>query len=163
MKRILHLGFYSILTIASLSSCDNLETRKISSKQYLDQEWEALDINEVDGYPTFDTCNNVVEGPALQSCFENTITETFYENLGLHHIVVSKPINKTIYIGFIVNEKGSYYIEELNLPEEIKTEIPELESWIYEATQSLPKAKPATKMGIPVKTRFKIPLVLEVE
>ncbi len=163
MKRILYHYFYAILVITSFWSCDHIETRKISSSQYLAQDWEALNLNEVDGYPTFDSCNTVAEGPDLKTCFENTIMDTFYEAFNVHQIVVSRSLNETVTIHFIVDEKGWYCIEKIDISHEVRNEIPQLDRWIYEATQNLPKAKPATKEGIPVKTKFKIPVVLQVD
>lgn len=163
MKRILNNCFYTILVITSLWSCDHFETKKISSSQYLAQDWEALNLNEVDGYPTFDSCTTVSEGPELKTCFETTIADTFYEAFNTHQIIVTRSLNETVTIHFIVDEKGLYCIEKLDIAQEIREEIPQLDLWIYEATQSLPKAKPATKEGIPVKTRFEIPVVLQVD
>lgn len=163
MKRILHHCFYTILVIISLWSCDHLETKKISSSQYLAQDWEALNLNEVDGYPTFNSCNTVSEGLELKTCFEDTIIETFYEAFNARQIVVTQSLNETVTIHFIVDEKGLYCIEKLDIAQKVRNEIPQLDLWIYEATQELPKAKPATKEGIPVKTRFTIPIVLQVD
>ncbi len=51
----------------------------------------------------------------------------------------------------------------LPLRQKFRNEIPKLEQWIHEAAKQLPQAKAATKQGVPVKTKFKIPVVLKVE
>ncbi len=163
MKGFLHRGLYLLAAIAMFISCDHYETKKISSTQYFEERWKAIDLNNVDGYPTFDTCSDVPEGEALKECFEETVTQTFYDSFGKHTIVVTKELDETIIVNFIVNEKGKYCIDSLNISQDIRSEIPKLEQWIHEAAKELPLAKPATKQGVPVKTRFKIPVVLKIE
>lgn len=163
MKWFLHRGLLIITAVVVMTSCDQIETKKISSSQYLSESWKAIDLHRVDGYPTFDTCATLPEGEPLKACFQETVTKTFYESFGKHTIVVQRALDDTIFVDFVVNEKGKYCIDTLKITQEIRKEIPRLEQWIHEAARQLPEAKPATKEGVPVKTRFKIPVVLKVE
>ncbi|WP_298329755.1 hypothetical protein [uncultured Dokdonia sp.] len=163
MRGLLYRGLVMITAIAVMTSCDRIETKKISSSEYLSESWKAIDLHKVDGYPTFDTCSSQAEGEALRVCFEETVTSTFYESFGKHTIVVNRELNDTIVVNFVVNEKGKYCIDTLAITPEIRAEIPKLEQWIHEAAKQLPQAKAATKQGVPVKTKFKIPVVLKVE
>lgn len=163
MKRLLHLGLIVITTLLVVVSCDQFQTKKIPSSQYLAEQWKAIDFSELEVYPTFDNCNTVAEGAALKACFEETVTRTFYESFGQHTIVVNRDLDETILVDFVVNEKGKYCIDSLKISTEISAEIPQLEQWIHEAAKQLPQAKAARKNGVPVKARFKIPVVLKVE
>lgn len=145
-----------------LASCSSWETKKITIEDFLNQEQYIIDITEVDTYPVFDSCDELSEQTTLKQCFENYITNTVYTGLNTHEIIVQESINDTVWIDFIVNEKGKFCLDSIHLTPIVRKEIPELPLWIYDATQSLPNSHPATKRAIPVKARFKLPVVLKV-
>lgn len=153
--------FVGTLLCLFLASCTQWELKKIPSETYLAQKWKAISLDEVDTYPSFDFCDELGSKAALRACFENEVTSTFYNSLSAHHFKVSQKLEDTIHIGFEVNEKGLYCIDTLKLSEAVLSEIPQLERWIHEACEQLPQAHPATLRNIPVKTKFKIPLVFQ--
>ena len=144
-------------------SCDRIQTKKIPTAQYLHEEWEALDLSEVEVYPTLDSCNSVLENAEIRKCFEETVTTTFFRELEKHQFVVTEDVSGTLVVDFVVKEDGTYCIDSLKVTQQIRREIPNLEQWIHEAALQLPRAQAATKRGVPVKARFKIPVILEVE
>lgn len=146
-----------------LLSCDRIQTKKIPAAQYLHEEWKALDLSEVEVYPTLETCRELLESTKIKTCFEETVTTTFFQELDKHPFVVTEDVSGTLMVDFIVKEDGTYCIDTLKVTQEIRKEIPNLETWIHEASLKLPKAQAATKRGVPVKVRFKIPVILEVE
>lgn len=155
--------FFILIVGLSLASCTDLQLKKIPAETYFAQKWKAIDLNDVEIYPTFDFCDELASKEVLKACFENEVTKTFYEALSAHQILVSEELRDTLYIGFIVNEKGIYCIDSLHISDTILKAIPELEPWIHDACEQLPKAYPARIQNIPVKTRFKIPLILQTE
>ncbi|TVZ52879.1 energy transducer TonB [Dokdonia sp. Hel_I_53] len=163
MKRSLYRVVFICTAVLFLLSCDQLQTKKIESSQYLAEDWKAINLNEVDVYPTFEICNNTPENEEMRLCFEKTVTSIFYEALNKHQVVVSQDLEETVVVDFVINKKGNYCIDTLRVTEAVRFEIPELEQWIHEAARELPKAFPARKEGVPVKTRFKIPVIFKVE
>lgn len=156
-------AFLLITLCLSVASCTDWEFKKIPVETYLAQKWKAIDLNKVETYPTFDFCDELSSREVLKACFENEVTSTFYNALSQHHFVMHKGFQDTIYIDFVVNEKGLYCIDSLKISKEVRIEIPELERWVHDACEQLPKAHPATIQNIPVKTRFKIPLIFQTE
>lgn len=164
MKGCLSCRFLVITAFIVVISCDQIPTKKIPSSQYLEEEWKAIDLSQVEEYPTFETCKTIVDREELKNCFEQTVTKTFYKAFEEHTIIVNRELDEIIYVDFVVNEKGNYCIDSLKITQEIRMEIPQLEKWIHEAAKQLPIAsKPAYKHGVPVKTRFKIPVILKVD
>lgn len=145
-----------------LASCSGWETKKITTEDFFNQEWTTIDITEVDVYPSFQQCDSLSEKVALKRCFEEYITNTLYTELSHHTIVVKEAIDDTVWIDYIVNEKGKFCLDSIYNTPLIRNEIPKLPLWIHEATQALPISYPATKRGIPVKTKCRIPIVLKV-
>lgn len=155
--------FYCVVLSVLCASCTQWEFKKVPTEIYLVEKWKAIDLNDVETYPSFDFCNELDSKETLRACFEDEVTSTFYKSLSAHSFSVSKKLVDTVHIGFVVNEKGLYCIDTLKLSEQILAEIPHLERWIHDACEQLPKAHPATIRNIPVKTRFKIPLVFQTE
>lgn len=163
MKKRHYFLKFILTTVFLLPGCDHVQTKKIESSQYLAEDWGAISLNEVDVYPTFEVCENTPENEQMRTCFEETVTSTFYRALNQHTAVVTRDLDQPVIVNFVVNEKGTYCIDSIQITEATRFEIPDLEQWIHEATKQLPKAFPARKEGIPVKTRFKIPVLFKVE
>ncbi|SNR88061.1 hypothetical protein [Dokdonia pacifica] len=146
-----------------IASCSRWETKKITTEDFLSQEQYIIDITNVDTYPIFNTCDELSESAALKKCFEDQVTSTLYQELSNHTIVVQESINDTVWLDLIVNETGKFCLDSIHLKPMIRKEIPELNAWIHDAIQVMPKPEPAIKRGILVKTRFKVPIVLKVD
>ncbi|WP_299213573.1 hypothetical protein [uncultured Dokdonia sp.] len=145
-----------------LASCSGWETKKITTEEILHQEWNTIDIKEVDTYPSFDHCDSLSEKIALKRCFEDFVTSTLYTELSNLTIIVQESVLDTVWVDFVVNETGNFCLDSIHLTPTVRKEIPELSLWIHDATQALPKSHPAIKRDIPVKTRFKVPVILKV-
>ncbi len=158
----MNLRLMSLACCMLLASCTSWETKKISTEDFLQQEQNSIDITEVDTYPVFESCSELSEPIVLKSCFEDFVTNTLYSELSNQTIIVKESIHDTVWIDLIVDEKGSFCIENMNLSPLVAQEIPALPLWIHDAIHLLPKPQPATKRSMPVKTKFKVPVVLKV-
>lgn len=155
--------FILLFMMLLLWSCSQWETKKIQSETYFAQEWKAIDINEVDSYPTFPNCESVEASTALKACFENEITTAFYKSLQAQPLVVTSNLEDTVWIDLKVSQEGKLCIDSLHISDAVSFEIPDFPAYIHDAAQQLPRAFPATKRGIPVKTKFKLPVIVKVE
>ncbi len=152
-----------LVLFLALSSCTSWETTKISTQEILHQKWEAVSLNEVGEYPSFKSCDTTQDRLNHKRCFENIIQQTLVNELATNEMVVTQAINDTVWIDFVINEKGAFCLDSLHISKPIKQEIPLLEAWIQDAVLQLPEARPATKRDLPVKAKFKIPVVLKVD
>lgn len=155
--------FILLISMLLLWSCNQWETKKIPSETFLAESWKAIDINEVDSYPTFPNCDSIETKAALKACFENEITTAFYKSLQAQQLVVTSSLEDTVWIDLKVNQEGKLCIDSLHITDAVSFEIPDFPAYIHDAAQQLPKAFPATKRGIPVKTKFKLPVIVKVE
>lgn len=155
--------FSLLFLILVLSSCTSWETKKVSSQEILHQKWEAISFNEVEEYPSFKACDTTANRLDHKRCFESTIQRTLAEQLQNHELVVNQPFHDTVWIDFVINEKGLFCLDSLRIPSIVSHEIPVIEMVIQDAILNLPRARPATKRSMPVKAQFKIPLVLKVD
>lgn len=156
-------GRFCIIFLFCLISCTSWETKRVSTQELVHQKWEAVSLNEVGEYPSFQSCDDTQDRLNHKRCFENTIQQILVNTLTSKELVVTQAINDTVWIDFVINEKGIFYLDSLRISNTVRAEVPLLEAWIQDAVKQLPTARPATKRDLPVKAKFKIPVVLKVD
>lgn len=149
--------------LISLTSCEYFETRKVTSEEILSEETRELNWHEVDQYPTFEECRDIVEADAAKTCFGNKVATYFYARLEAKQPVVTETLNDTLYLYLKISEKGIPAIDSMEVDSLVVAQLPEIRSWLVQSVDSLPKIYPATKRGIPVVTTFKMPIVIQAE
>lgn len=154
---------FCIFFLVLLTSCTSWETKKVSTQELLHQEWESVSLHEVGEYPSFKACDTTQDRLNHKLCFENTIQQTLVHELSLHELVVTEPINDTVWVDFVINEKGAFCLDSLRISNIIRQEVPMLEAWIQDAVKELPDARPATKRDLPVRAKFNLPVVFRVD
>jgi hypothetical protein len=157
MKKTLFLFLISI----GFSSCQFFETEKISSETIIENEIKSINWNDVDSYPIFKECEGVSGKLETKSCFETILASHLYNSLQVENVVVLTEINDTIVIDFMVNEKGELSISNMKIDSVLSNQLPLLENKIIQGLDSLQPIAPAYKRGIPVKTTFKLPIVIK--
>ncbi|MGB7841780.1 MAG: hypothetical protein WBL21_03240 [Salinimicrobium sp.] len=158
MKRLL-----LVISIFSLFACDRFETKKITSEEILQEETRELNWHEVDQYPAFGECREIMEEDAAKACFGNKVAEYFYARLEKKQPVVTRELNDTLYLYLKISEKGIPAIDSMEIDSAVVRQLPRIKTWLRESVDSLPKIYPATKRGIPVMTTFKMPIVIKAE
>lgn len=153
--RVVSLLFLVIIS----TSCEYFNLKKKSQLQEVDT---IIDFSSVDVFPTFEACKNFIDKAKKTDCFRNTIHKHISENLAKHNIEVKNPVNETINVVVLINNKGKVAIQKITTSDLLKKEIPVIDSLITASLQSLPMLLPATKRGIPVATQYQIPIQINV-
>lgn len=156
MGRIL-LGVFILIFVG----CKNFKTKKVSSDELVVKELRQINWKDVENYPSFPACENLVEKKAQQDCFEKNMTRYLYKGLQTQQAFVVDSIDQKLWMRISISATGKPAIDSLNIPMELKTQLPKLAQWLHEAVDSLPKIYPAQKRGIPVATSFKMPLHIQ--
>jgi len=146
-----------------MTSCDYFDKRKVNADDLLTEELKTITWNDVDEYPTFESCNQSVTKEAKKLCFENTLAGLISNKILEYRIVVEEALNDTLYLEFKVSKQGDLSILNINNSTNVKSQIPEIETYIKSSLDSLPKILPAIKRGQHVTTEFKLPLIIKVE
>jgi len=148
--------FFSILFLG----CSQWETKKVPAETYFAQQWEMVDITEVDTYPAFPDCVSLTTRAEQKACFEKEVTRVFQDKLAAQTYEVTQDITDPVWIDLVIDAKGKVCIDSLHMDTLTLSEIPELPIVVNDALQEFPIAKPALKKGNPVKTKFRLPIVL---
>lgn len=157
MRKILLPAFLVLLV-----SC-NFETKKISSEEVFQLESQTLNWREVDEYPAFEDCQQERELTAARNCFERKVAENIYAYLARQQPVVTQSIDDTLYLHIQINREGKPEIASMEIDSTLTKQLPDIRTWLHQSIDSLPKIYPASKRGIPVSTKFKMPVVVKAE
>ncbi len=158
IKRILHIG----LSIFIMFSCDNFVLKKENKEEIIKEELKKLNRSEVEEPPLFESCKEKPD-EALELCFQNTITKHFHDHLAKQTIKIKQPIDDTLWIPLLITKDGQIILEDFELPDIIKTEIPNLNEIFQKGIETLPKVEPAHTRSTPVTTRYKLPVIIKIE
>lgn len=154
---------FFFVILFNLSSCQYFDTKKVDSKTILEEELKTFNWTEVDVYPTFSLCDSSQTKSEKKECFETTLTEHILANFETETIIVSKDINDTVVLEFQISETGKLDLKNIKISEIISEEIPNIETLLAKSLNTLPEIFPAIKRDQPVKTEFKLPVIIAVK
>jgi len=151
------------MIILLATSCQFFETEKISSETFYDEEIKTIDWKDVDQYPVFKSCETFSEKKAQKNCFENTLATYLFKAVTSNKDMSIKDLNDTVYVKFSVSEKGQLLVKSIEMDSLTQAELPNLEKSLRIKIDSIKLIAPAYKRGIPVKTKFTLPIVLQTD
>ncbi len=146
--------------ICLFTSCDWFTSKEEKTQELVQEEMQNINFNEVDRYPLFANCDEMVSKPAQKLCFEETLLMHFSKTLQDFDFVLETEINDTIYVDFMMDKTGAITVLGIEKNMSIDDEMPEFNGVISQSLKSMPKIEPALKRGIPVNAKFRIPIVL---
>ena len=143
-----------------MASCSWFESREARTRKLVDREMQAINWNDVDQYPLFRECDESAPKPLQKECFEQNLLQHFSLTLRDFEFVLDTDLEDTIYVDFLVDRDGTISVLDVERNSAVAEQIPEFSGVVAQSLKSLPPLAPALKRGIPVKARFRIPLVL---
>lgn len=135
---------------------------KLDSKALLDQELETFKWDQVDQYPTFETCQADYNFEENKRCFESTLIAQVSKVLNLETI---KPIltkNDTLNIKFLVDKNGVLSIPNIESQSFSEEHINALTAILTKSLEELPLLFPAIKRSQQVQSEFQLPIILNL-
>ena len=152
---------FSILIFVLATSCQFFETEKVSSNEIFEEEIKTINWRDVDRYPSFPQCDETLEKSQQKDCFINTLSSHLYKNISSGDLIAIREIYDTVNVKFEVGSSGRLSILEIDMDTLLKKEFPDLEKLIFQTIDSLQPQAPAYKRGIPVKTQFILPVIVQ--
>lgn len=144
-----------------LASCTWFESRETKARKMAEAELQGIDWNDVDQYPLFSDCDETASKQAQKECFEQTLLMHFSMTLQDFEFVLDNDVDDTIYVDFLVDHEGEISIVDIERNSAVAAQIPEFDGVITQSLKTLPRLAPALKRGMPVKAKFRIPLILK--
>jgi hypothetical protein len=136
-------------------SCDKFSFSKNKALQAIDT---IVDFTSVDFSPSFKICDAIIDKEEIATCFRNTIHQKIGAELQKQYLTVKDSINEVIYVDLLISSKGEIIFDETSTSENIKLQLPQLDSLLKLSVTNLPVIHPAIKRGIPVTTKYRLPI-----
>jgi hypothetical protein len=141
------------------TSCDNFSFSKSKNKQVIDT---IVNFTSVDVSPSFKVCDSIINKTKKTACFRTTIHKKIGEELQKYSFSVQDSISEIVFVDLIINAKGAIILEEIQSSESIKSKLPALDSLLKLSIKKMPSMYPAIKRGIPVTTKYRLPIRIEL-
>ncbi len=152
--------FTFLIMIIFTTSCDKFSLSKNTQNLKLDT---IVDFSSVDTFPSFKPCDSIINKTKKTDCFRTTIHKKIGEELQKYSFTIKDSIAETVYVDLLINSKGNITLEQIQFSENIKNKLPELDSLLKFSIKKLPTIFPAVKRGIPVTTKYRLPIRIQLK
>ncbi|AWG25014.1 hypothetical protein [Flavobacterium kingsejongi] len=159
IKKILIIFLFSIVT----SSCQYFEKPVPSEQELLQKELQKINWSQVDEMPSIDSCGPIQDKNQRQECFFSFLTHIIQQKLDTDTLSVLYPNVDTILVKVTVFPDSTLKFEPQFPNDSTRYDKAIIDSVLLSRLKDFPKIHPAVKRGIPVKTQFILPVILNVE
>lgn len=156
MNKLILFIFLSI----GMTSCQWTAKKLPDENSLLKEEIDKIDWTKVDSYPSVEQCDSLFDETDRKKCFFEFITQNLQLELGSDTITGEFDQLDTLKVLVTVQTDSRIKLELYNFPDSLKGKTTSINSLLKVKEQNFPVVQPATKRGVPVKSQFLIPLVL---
>ena len=152
--------FFFSLIFLLITSCDKFSFSKNKDIQVLDT---IVNFSSVDTSPSFKVCDALIDKQRQSDCFRTTIHQKIGAELQQHEFSIKHSISEIVYVDLLINSKGKIILETIESSDDIKTQLPKLAAILKLSVDIIPDIYPAIKRGIPVTTKYRLPIKIELK
>ena len=152
--------FTFIILLFFITSCDKMSFLKSEKIQALDT---IVNFSSVDTSPSFKECDSIIDKYQKSNCFRTTIHQKIGAELQKHQFIIRDSISEIVFVDLLINSKGKIVIEAMASSEEIRIQLPELDSVLRISVDKIPNVYAAIKRGIPVTTKYRLPIKIQIK
>jgi hypothetical protein len=157
MKKLIPILFLLALT---LGSCQYL-SQVPNEDELLKKELNAINWNVVDELPSFSSCDSVVDKAQKKQCFFDYLTQLIQQKLSVDTLSVLYPQLDTIDVKVTISPDSTMVFEP-QITDTLSYNTTKIDSILKARLVDFPAVHPAIKRGIPVKTQFVLPVILNI-
>jgi hypothetical protein len=152
-----------LLLLLVTSSCQFFETEKISTETFYEEDLKAINWNDVDQYPVFRSCESITEKNEQKDCFSQVLIHSLSQAAWNSTTGVGYDLNDTIWLRIDISETAELKVREIQIDSSLLRAYPLMKQALLDRLDSVKLIAPAYKRGIPVRTEFSLPIVVETE
>jgi hypothetical protein len=149
-----------VLVLCGFTSCNLFESKDKKTQKLVEKELSQIDWSDVDDYPLFSDCDETVSKTLQKRCFEEKILLHLSADLKEFQLTSDEEVEDVIFLDFVVGNNGVISVETIDKKEILGSQMTEFNSRVKRSLKSLPRIEPALKRGIPVRAKFRIPIIL---
>ena len=150
---------YVVGVFLLMSSCEYFETKKIDSDTLFEQEMATINWEEVDQYPLFKACDETATKAVQLECFHQQLSANISKVIKDSVPGVIQSLRDTVLLEMSIDTAGVFNLQQIHMDSMTRVHLPKVESWLKEALGQMDPIAPATKKGVPVVTKYTLPLI----
>ena len=155
---------FAIIFVFIFTSCDFFSIEKMSMKNSMNSMDTIVDFSTIDLYPVFQKCESLDGEINHESCFGDELIAQLEEQILIEKVKGPETFYDTIYIDLLVDKQNKIKVIKINSSTILKEKIPKLDSVLLASVDQLPMlSQPAFKRGIPVRSQFKLPVLIRTK
>ena len=152
--------FSLLLLFLFITSCDKFSYSKNKNLQVVDT---IVDFSSVDFSPSFKVCDSLIDKHQKSDCFRTNIHQKIGAELQNYQFIIRDSISEIVYVDLLITSKGKIVLEAMESSEEIKNQLPKLDSVLRISVDKIPNVYAAIKRGIPVTTKYRLPIKIQIK
>jgi hypothetical protein len=134
-----------------------------SEQELLQKELQTINWKEVDEFPSFVDCDKLDNKSKRQLCFFEYLTQLIQQKLSSDTLSILYPELDTIEVLVTIFPDAKMKFEPQFSKDSVTYDTNKIDSILQARLVNFPKVNPAIKRGIPVKTKFILPVIIKVE
>ena len=153
----------ALFLVSLCFSCQYFEKKVPNEKELLEKQLKEINWNEVDEYPTVADCEKLTDETQRKQCFFEFLTTTIQQKLAVDTLSTLFPKLDTIEVKVTVFPNSTMEFEPQFPKDSVAYDTIKIDSILRIRLVNFPKVNPAIKRGIPVKTKFVLPVIIKTE
>tara|TARA_B100001093_G_scaffold305845_1_gene291901 strand:- start:1853 stop:2248 length:396 start_codon:yes stop_codon:yes gene_type:complete len=126
----------------------------------LEEELQAFNWNELDQYPSFESCEDGIDFQANKACFETLLTSHIFEVLKSNESMITQSLKDTLILDLSVSKRGVLSIKSLKGSHLSAQTTVRFKDTLTKSFSTLPVLYPAIKRSQHVQAVFQLPIIL---
>jgi hypothetical protein len=153
----------ALFLVSLCFSCQYFEKKVPNEKELLEKQLKEINWNEVDEYPSVADCEKLSDATQRKQCFFEFLTTTIQQKLAVDTLSTLFPKLDTIEVKVTVFPNSTMEFEPQFPKDSVAYDTIKIDSILRIRLVNFPKVNPAIKRGIPVKTKFVLPVIIKTE
>ena len=150
-----------ILLLILFYSCQYFDKRVPDEEELLQKRLDEINWKEVSTYPSVPECDAILDKELRKECFFSALTGLVQEKLATGPLEGINGEADTIKVRVTVFPDGSLQFEPQFPDGETAYNKTKTDSIFKSRLADFPAVEPAQKEGVPVKTQFILPVILD--
>ena len=142
-------------------SCQFIDKKKLDSELFLKNQLTAFKWDELDQYPTFETCDENYNYEQNKICFESILSNHFIEFFKANNNISLKKTTDTLIFELKVSKAGQIFIS--NSKSQFSIYPVGFIDLLQHSFLDLPVLYPAIKRSQYVDSSFKLPVIINTK
>lgn len=151
-----------IVAVLLLSSCRYFDAPVPDEDELLQKRLNEINWKEVTVYPSLPECDAITDKEMKKECFFSSMTQLVQQKLNTDTLAILYPEIDTINVKVTVFPDATLQFEPQLSKDSTAYNKVKIDSILRARLQDFPKVEPAQKDGVPVKTQFILPVIINV-